>query len=131
MSWLSGIPIIGNIIEGITNYQRGKQAIKAAKMQGEIQIIDRASKSLADWKTLMAGASITSWKDEFWTIVFSVPLIMGFVETSFFNGPQIVKDGFASFQSMPDWYQYTLVTMVLASFGIRLKDSFLNKLRNR
>jgi hypothetical protein len=128
MSFLSGIPIIGNIIDAVSGYQKGKQALKAAKQAGEIAVIERASQSLSDWQTLMAKGSITSWKDEFWTIVFAVPLIMGFINTSWFNGPQIVKDGFASFTAMPEWYQYVLVTMVLASFGIRIKDALLNKI---
>jgi hypothetical protein len=128
MSFLSGIPILGSIIDGVVGYQKGKQAIKAAKQKGEIAVIERASQSLADWSTLMAKGSITSWKDEFWTIIFAIPLVMGFVQVEWFNGPEIVKAGFASFTSMPEWYQYALVTMVLASFGIRIKDALMSKL---
>jgi hypothetical protein len=128
MSFLSGIPIIGNIIDAVSSYQKGKQALKAAKQAGEIAVIERASQSLSDWQTLMAKGSITSWKDEFWTIIFSVPLILGFVQVEWFDGPAIVASGFASFVSMPEWYQYTLVTMVLASFGIRIKDALMSKL---
>ena len=112
--------IAGPIINAVGGYFKGKQEIKAAKQAGEIAIINKAADNIADWETLHAKGSQTSWKDEFWTIVFSVPLIFAFVQTPWFDGPAIARAGFEAFSEMPDWYQYTLVTMVLASFGVRV-----------
>jgi hypothetical protein len=121
MSFLSGIPILGDIITGVVDYQKGKQAIKRAKVEGEIKVIQSASDSVASWESYMAKATSGSWKDEYWTVIWSIPLVMGFIKIDgVFDGPQIAAEGFASFTLMPQWYQYTLVTMVLASFGIRM-----------
>ena len=120
--------IAGPIISGITGFFKDKAKIKQAKVEGEIQAIQTASQNLADWEQLHAKGSQTSWKDEFWTIIFSIPLVLAFIQFSWFDGPAIASAGFEAFSAMPDWYQYTLVTMVLASFGIRLKDKFLPKM---
>ncbi len=124
MSWLSGIPVIGNIIDGIAAYQKGKQAIKAAKQAGQIAVIERASKSQSDWSMLMAKGALSSWKDEFVLMLLAAPYIMSFIP----GGAQYAHDGFTELDLMPDWYTYLLVTVFLASYGIRLKDSFMSKL---
>ena len=87
---------------------------------GQIKVIQSASNNTADWEQLHAKGSQTSWKDEFWTVVFAVPLIMGFIP----GGEKYTSAGFEALRTMPEWYQYTLVTMVLASFGIRVTSTF-------
>ena len=37
------------------------------------------SQSTAEWERIMAEASKNSWKDEWLTIVFSIPLILVFI----------------------------------------------------
>ena len=78
-------------------------------------LLDTAGNT-AEWEQLHAKGSQTSWKDEFWTLVFAIPLIMGFIP----GGEKYTKAGFTALSGMPEWYQYTLVTMVLASFGIKM-----------
>jgi hypothetical protein len=92
---------------------------KMAKVEGEIKLISNAADSVADWEQLHAKGSQSSWKDEYWTIIWSIPIIMGFIDIGGFHGPAYTAAGFEAFKLMPEWYQYTLVTMVLASFGIR------------
>jgi hypothetical protein len=109
MSWWSVIPVVGDIIDGVID-------TKKAKVIGEIEVIRSAAQNVATWEQYMAKASSKSWKDEYWTIIWSIPLVMGF----FPGMSKYTTSGFESFQLMPEWYQYTLVTMVLASFGIRM-----------
>lgn len=123
--------LAGPIIEGVSGFFKDRAKIKQAKVEGEIKAIHQASENLADWEQLHAKGSQTSWKDEFWTLVFAVPLIFAFVQTSFFDGPAIAAAGFAAFEQMPEWYQYTLVTMVLASFGIRATGTVKNMIRKK
>jgi hypothetical protein len=42
-------------------------------------------------------------------------------------GRAIVADGFAALADMPDYYQYTLGTIVAASFGMRSASKFFGK----
>jgi hypothetical protein len=111
--------ILDMVVGGVIGWFKDKSAIKKAKVEGEIKAIHNASQNTADWEQLHAKGSQTSWKDEFWTLVFSVPLIMGFVP----GGEVYTARGFEALSTMPEWYQYTLVTMVLASFGIKMSGS--------
>ena len=69
----------------------------------------------------MADASANSWKDEFWTIVLSVPIFM--IGYSIVVGdPEIVtrvEDGFVALSGLPEWYQYLLFIAISSSFGIK------------
>ena len=74
-----------------------------------------------DWESKMADASANSWKDEFWTIVLSVPIFM--IGYSIVVGdPEIVnrvEDGFVALSGLPEWYQYLLFIAISSSFGIK------------
>jgi hypothetical protein len=72
----------------------------------------------------MADASASSWKDEWLTIIFSVPLVLSFCGDW---GRKIVADGFEALATMPEWYQYTLGVIVAASFGVRSATKFFGK----
>ena len=70
----------------------------------------------AGWKKIMAQGSQQSLKDEWLTLLFSIPLILAFCGDW---GRQIVADGFTALEAMPEYYQYTLGIIVSASFGIK------------
>jgi len=42
-------------------------------------------------------------------------------------GRQIVSEGFTALEAMPQYYQYTLGTIVAASFGTRAATKFFGK----
>ena len=80
-----------------------------------------AATSTAEWEKIMAKGSQDSWKDEWLTILFSIPLILAFAGDM---GRTIVAQGFAALEVMPTWYQYTLGVIVSASFGVRSATKF-------
>ncbi len=83
-----------------------------------------AATSEADWERLMAQGSQNSWKDEWITLLFSIPLILAFCGDW---GNQIVQDGFAALSNMPSWYQYSLGGIVSASIGMRGVSKYFGK----
>lgn len=115
--------ILGPITELANTWLRGSVETKAAqtrakvaKAEAEAQIMVSRATSEADWEKIMAQGSQNSWKDEWLTILFSIPLILVFTGDW---GREIVANGFVALESMPDWYQYTLGVIVAASFGVR------------
>ena len=80
--------------------------------------------SVADWERIMAQGSQSSWKDEWLTILFSIPLVLVFFGDT---GRNIVADGFTALETMPEWYQYTLGVIVAASFGVRSATKFFGR----
>lgn len=116
--------LLGSWMDSKTEEQRGKSAVAKAKAEAEAKVMVSAATSTADWEKLMAKGSQSSWKDEWLTILFSIPLILAFAGEW---GRTIVAEGFAALEVMPDWYQYTLGVIVAASFGIRSATKFFGK----
>ena len=69
-------------------------------------------------------ATENSWKDEWITLLFSIPLILAFCGDW---GNEIVAQGFASLEIMPQWYQIALGGIVSASIGMRSVSKFFGK----
>ena len=113
MSW--GIPIIGDLIGLGKTWIEGKQKKEQAKAEAEAQVMVNAASSRADWEALQAKASAESWKDEYWTVVLSIPAIMCFHP----DGAEAAKAGFAALSEMPEYYQWFLSVAIGASFGIK------------
>ena len=118
----------GFIVKAVSDtagtWLQGRNAVSKAKAEAEAEVLVTASKSKADWEYVMARNSGTSWKDEWLTLLFSVPLVMAFIP----NMVIYVEAGFVVLANMPEWYQYTLRVIVAASFGVRSAIGF-NKSR--
>jgi len=116
--------LIGSWMDSKTEQQRGKSAVAKAKAEAEAQVMVSAATSTADWERLMAKGRQNSWKGERLTILFSIPLILAFCGDW---GRNIVSEGFAALEAMPDYYQYTLGVIVSASFAVRSATKFFGK----
>ena len=58
----------------------------------------------------------SGWKDEFVLILLSIPLILCFhPETVMY-----VELGFAALDKTPDWYQWLILAVFAAIYGIRI-----------
>jgi hypothetical protein len=116
--------IVGGIVQGKMEQKAAETKAKVAKAEAQAQIMLSQATSEADWEKVMAEGSQDSWKDEWLTILFSVPLILAFCGEW---GRDIVADGFVALNAMPDYYRYTLGAIVSASFGIRGATKFFGK----
>ena len=116
--------LAGTWLRGSVEKKAAETRAKVAKAEAEAQIMLSRATSEADWEKIMAQGSQSSWKDEWLTILFSIPLILVFVGDW---GRDIVANGFTALETMPDWYQYTLGVIVAASFGVRSATRFFGK----
>lgn len=109
--------LIGPITNLVGGYMKNKAEEKQAKHQAKINVIQND----ANWEQTMAAASGNSYKDEFWTLVLSLPIFM--VGYAIASGDTSVIDrvhlGFAALSELPEWYQYLLFIAISSSFGIR------------
>ena len=122
MQYLSPIAnLAGTWLNGKVEEKAALNKVKVAKAEAEAQIMVSAATSEAEWDRIMANASANSWKDEWLTILFSIPLILAFCGDW---GRGIVADGFTALENMPSYYQYTLGVIVSASFGVRAATKF-------
>ena len=107
--------LAGTWLEGKVETKKAETATKVAKAKAEAVIMEKKATGEIDWDLEMARGSQTSWKDEWLTILFSIPLILAFIP----GMEEVVANGFAQLESMPQWYQYSLGVIVAASFGVR------------
>ena len=122
MQFLSPIAnLAGTWLNGKVEEKAALNKVKVAKAEAEAQIMVSAATSEAEWDRIMANASANSWKDEWLTILFSIPLILAFCGDW---GRSIVSEGFTALEAMPSYYQYTLGVIVSASFGVRAATKF-------
>jgi len=89
-------------------------------MQGEIQ-----------YEVAKQNAMDNSWRDEWFTILLSLPLIIVFLSI-FLNKPEWItklKEGFETLNQLPDWYIYALLAAIASSFGMKVTDLAIKKFK--
>ena len=123
MSFIAAI--VGPVAELGKTWLEGKTAKTKAKAEAEATVMKTQAKSAADWETAMARASNQSWKDEWLTILFSIPLILAFIPAAV----PYVKEGFEVLETMPKWYQTGLSIIIAASLGVRGAIGIMNKVK--
>jgi hypothetical protein len=116
--------LAGTWLDGKVEKTKAESATKVAKAKAEAVIMEKKATGEIDWDLEMAKGSQNSWKDEWLTILFSVPLVLAFCGDW---GRQIVTDGFTALNAMPEYYKYTLGIIVSASFGTRAATKFFGK----
>src|SRR6056300_775870 len=106
--WQAFISPVANLISG---YLKNKAEEKQAVHERKLEVIKHES----NWDNIQASNSGSSWKDEWFTLLFSVPLVMAFVP----EAVPVVQEGFRVLEEMPEFYKAFLGAAVAASFGIR------------
>ncbi len=116
--------LIGPITDMVGSYMHNKAEEKQAKHQAKMTAIQND----ANWEAKMADASSSSWKDEWFTILLSLPLLLiGYAVTvDDITIIERVKAGFQTLEELPEFYQYLLFIAVSASFGIKGADKLMN-----
>ncbi|MGB1974989.1 MAG: hypothetical protein ACPHQD_13210 [Vibrio toranzoniae] len=121
MMWQSLIGPVANLAGG---WLKNKAEEKQAKHEARLSVIQNE----ADWESKMADASANSWKDEWFTILLSLPLLSVAYSVIVADSTIVarVKEGFEALNLLPDWYQYMLFLAVSASFGIKGADKIMS-----
>lgn len=115
--------LAGTWLDGKVEKTKAETNAKVAKAKAEAVIMERKATGELDWDLEMAKGSQSSWKDEWLTVLFSIPLVMAFIP----GMEEVVANGFEQLNSMPEWYQYSLGVIVAASFGVRSATRLFGK----
>jgi hypothetical protein len=103
--------LLGPLTDLIGGHLERKAEEKRAVHERKLEAIKQDS----NWENIQAGNAKSSWKDEWFTLLFSIPCILAFYEPAV----PIVMQGFVVLEGMPDWYKGFLGAAVAASFGLR------------
>lgn len=69
----------------------------------------------ADIAWEQTSISNSGWKDEWFTLLLSIPAVMCFIP----GGAEFVVAGFTAFDGCPEWYKWAFSIAVASSFGFR------------
>lgn len=110
-------------VERIGERQTAKLEIEKLKVQAEIARINKMVQAEIDWDLMWAQQAQSSWKDEWFTILLSIPVILIFFPVL----QPFVVQGFQSLELVPDWYKGALGIAIAAAFGYRKFADFMMK----
>ena len=119
-------PLLGVASQAVTGFVETKKAKaeqKVTEIKAETELMQQQIKGEVDWDLEAIKNTQGSWKDEYLTILFSIPLCLCFLPFTV----EYVERGFEALQQTPDWYKYTLGVIVSASFGIKGASKFFKK----
>ena len=88
---------------------------KAKESQAKQELKIRSIESTDSWEQLQAQGSQTSWKDEWFVVVLSIPMICAFIP----DLVPFIERGFVVLSGMPDYYKAFLGAAIAESFGIK------------
>lgn len=109
------VDIVGTSIKGFVDTKKAKAEQKVTEIKAKTSLMEKQIKGEVDWDLEAIKGSQGSWKDEYLTIIFSIPLLLCFLPFTV----EYVERGFVALSQTPDWYKYTLGVIVSASFGIK------------
>jgi len=107
--------VAGEAVGGYMETKKAKAKQKLVKIEAETSLMEKQISGEIDWDVAAQKNSSGSWKDEYLTILFSIPLLLCFLPWTV----EYVERGFAALALTPEWYKYTLGVIVSASFGIK------------
>ena len=123
------IPIISAVAQVATTWISGKaeaarinSEAKLATTKAKAAVMEKVAAGELEWNQAMAEASASSWKDEWLTILVSIPLVLAFT-----GNEDVVMKGFAALEQMPDFYKTAVGVVFAASFGIQSIKNMMKK----
>jgi hypothetical protein len=125
--------LVKTIAAPIVGHFQQKAAVKAAKVESEIRVIEAKTKHIqqlvadrqaADIQWEIKSIENSGWKDEYLLVLFSIPLVMCFIP-----GLDVyVVAGFNALQGTPEWYQWAICIMVGSAYGVKkFADGWMRK----
>jgi hypothetical protein len=90
--------------------------IEIARAEAEVARLNKAQDAEITWDNEAAQQMEHSWKDEYLTLLLSMPMILAFCGSW---GKEVVDGGFSAIASAPEWYKVSFLSAIAASFGIR------------
>lgn len=108
--------IAGSWVKGKADEAKAKQEVRKAQENAKLKVIENEG----SWEKIMAQGAQNSWKDEWFTIILSIPLVGAFIP----DAVPYIMAGFQALQATPEWYQWAVLAAISASFGLRGINKF-------
>jgi len=123
MKWLADIA--SGLVSPITNHFTKKNDNKTKVMQQQIQRVMNADDKQAEWESIQAESGNNSWKDEWITLIITLPIPIIFfsvILSVMLDNPLIAeaaKSGVTAIKELVPNYAELLYIVCLAAIGIK------------
>jgi hypothetical protein len=113
---LKGAVGIGqSVVDGRNRVREAKIEAKVARWEAISNLKEKMVQGNIDYDLEALKQSQFSWKDEYLIVVLFTPVIMAFVP----GLRPYAEAGFDCIESMPVWYQASVLGIIAAVFGLR------------
>lgn len=89
--------------------------VRLKKIDVALELAKKGQEIESNWDNVAQNNMQHSLKDEWFVLLFSIPLIAAFI-------PDLQEDilkGFEILEQTPDWYKWLVAGIVVATFGLR------------
>lgn len=134
------LALISPLTEAIklgSEWLQGRRELKRAELEGQIAVTKAKTEAQVEYTRTQQAAEInwdlksienSGWKDEWFTLLLSIPMVMCFVP----GGAEYVAAGFKALdESTPDWYQVAFLVAVGSAFGVKKLSELATRLRGK
>ena len=115
---------LGSWMEGKKIEKEATMEIKKIEALGRVEAAKALAQIEAEYDNYAQLAMKTSWKDEYLVIILSMPYLVSFAVPfiALFSdvdmSPQ-VAEAWRIIGTAPDWYQWSFMGVIIATFGLR------------
>lgn len=119
---------IATWLQGKQEQAKAKLEIKKIEAQGKVEQAKALARIEAEYDNYAQVAMKTSWKDEYLVIILTIPFLISFFTPyiALFWGVDLTTQLAAAWQlvgTAPDWYQWSFMGIIIATFGLRWMTS--------
>jgi len=118
--------ILGPALGIVGDWFEGRRRLAQARVESEVAIETARATADIDWDNIQAQNARSSWADEWFTILLSLPFIAAFfrpLQDDVARGFEVIST------SVPDWYIAAFALAISAAFGYReFVRPFMNRL---
>jgi len=123
--------LVPTVIKGVVDVVKTKTETKKLMAQAEQTHIRKMAEGEIAYAIESQKNMQNSWRDEWFTVILSFPLLIVFGAIFFGKYEWIdkLKEGFQTLDSLPDWYIWALMAAIASSFGLKVTDLAIKKFK--
>jgi len=108
--------IVGTSVKGFIQNKKAKTELKLTEIKASKKRMEDIAAGKIAWEQSAVDQMQSSWKDEFWTLIFGAILLGCFLPWT----QDYVAKGFIFLdEHTPQWFATCLIICISASFGIK------------
>ena len=123
--------LLGTVAKGAVDVIKTKTETKKLMAEAEQTHIRTMAEGDIEYAIATQKNMQNSWRDEWFTVILSLPLLIVF-GAIFFGKPEWIdklQEGFSTLNNLPEWYIWALMASIASSFGLKISDIAIKKFK--